>query len=112
MWCQRRWTHLELGHHGQHRGPVLAGGLLLGLVFRVGRKQHLEQGVLGLLQEPGELRGDGVLWGKDRAAGEGGGMGGSCRPCHWGPRRAGPRLNLEVRRRGVRRVVSRQVVPE
>lgn len=59
-------THLELGHHGQHRGPALARGLLLGLLFRVSRKQHFEQGVLGLLQEPGQLRGDGVLWGKDK----------------------------------------------
>lgn len=59
-------THLELGHHGQHRGPALARGLLLGLLFRVSRKQHFEQGVLGLLQEPGQLRGDGVLWEKDQ----------------------------------------------
>lgn len=46
----------------------MARGVLLGLLFRVSRKQHLEQGVLGLLQEPGQLRGDGVLWGKDKGS--------------------------------------------
>lgn len=37
-----------------------------------------------MLEEPGQLRGDRVLWGKERAAGEGGGLGGSCRPCSLG----------------------------
>lgn len=55
-------AHLELGHDGQHRGSALARGLLLG----ISRKQHLEQGVPGLLEEPVQLRGDRVLLDKDK----------------------------------------------
>lgn len=66
---QHYQTHLEPGHHGQHRGPALARRLLLGLLFWVSRKQHLEQGVLGLLQEPGQLRGHRVLLGEDENSG-------------------------------------------
>lgn len=35
---QHPQTHLELGHHSQHRGSALARGLLLGLLFGVRRK--------------------------------------------------------------------------